>query len=356
MSLDLGKIDVEDFLDALEIRNVSVGAQEAIFSCPFPNHANGDENPSASMNVETTAFFCQGCKERGNAITFTAAVLSVSPLEAIRLLRQKYDPGAYDPDRVSMVAEIEQIVHGPREQPERPQPQLDEAALDRFRFDWIEAYMEWSQTRDRYLGYLFERGFQPETLEDWEFGYDPISNRCTFAVRDEHGALIGFKGRAYDDRQPKYLVLGDKPGRPPRYGFPCYFPSRICFGAHRLPEGATVVVCEGELNAIAVTERTGRPAVAINGSHFSERHARILRERVERVILFLDDDQAGHNAVWGWTDGHGTYHPGILQRLNAHIPVFLAPPSPHDAAALDGDSIDSLLESAESGLVRSLLI
>ena len=30
---------------------------------------------------------------------------------------------------------------------------------------------------------------------DWEFGWDALSDRITFAVRDVQGRLIGFKSR-----------------------------------------------------------------------------------------------------------------------------------------------------------------
>lgn len=353
MAFDPSCVDVEDFLDALDIDNVSITGDQAYYSCPFPAHVNGDATPSATMNTDTTAFFCYACKERGNAISFASVVLGISPLEAIRLLKQRYDPGAYDPETVSMVDAVERVLRA-SEESERPQPQLDDDVLAAFSFDWADAFCEWSQTKDAYLGYLFARGFEPETLMDWQFGYDKLSDRLTLPVRDEHGQLVGFKARAYDGRQPKYLVLGDKPGKPPRYGFPCYFPSRIVFGADRVERNSALVVCEGELNAIAVSERTGRPAVAINGSHFSDRHARILRDLASSVILFLDDDAAGRNAVWGWVDSHEKHHPGIVDHLKDYMPVYLAARCDKDAAELSGKEIEGVVGGAESVLVRSL--
>ena len=47
--------------------------------------------------------------ERGNAISFTEKLLEVSPLEARRLLKQRYQPGFIDPDSRSIVSEIEQL-------------------------------------------------------------------------------------------------------------------------------------------------------------------------------------------------------------------------------------------------------
>lgn len=348
-------VDVEHFLESLDIRNVRIGPVEATYSCPFPNHSNGDDTPSAQMHLESTQFRCYGCKERGNAISFAAGVLGISPLAAIRMLRSAYDPNALDPDSFSTIAAVERALYH-QERPETPQPQLDEALLDRFGVDWHAVYAALVKQADvpPVLAYMCERGFTPDTLEAWEFGYDRISGRVTFAVRDEHGTLVGFKARSTDGSEPKYLVLGDKPDWRPRYGFPLYFPSRICFGAHRVRPGGTVVVCEGELNAIAINERTGQNSVAINGSYFSGQHARIIRNYAERVILFLDHDKAGKNATWGWTDQKKNFHPGIVQQLRDHVPVLLTPHSDRDAAELSGTEIEGLLSRAESALVREI--
>lgn len=349
-------VDVLHFLESLEIRNVRIGPIEATYSCPFPNHANGDDTPSAQMHLESTQFRCYGCKERGNAISFATGVLGISPLVAIRMLRAAYDPNALDPDSFSTIAAVERALYR-QETPEPPQPQLDEALLDRFAVDWyaVEQALARGEQVSPVLSYMLGRGFGPEALEDWEFGYDQISGRITFAVRDEHGTLVGFKARSVFDSKTKYLVLGDKRDRNPRYGFPLYFPSRICFGAHRVRPGGTVVVCEGELNAIAIASRTGKNSVAINGSFFSAQHARIIRNYADRVILFLDHDKAGKNATWGWTDQKGIFHPGIVQQLRDHLPVLLTPPSDRDAADLCGTEIEKLLSRAESALVHELV-
>lgn len=355
MRFDCSCVDVEHFLESLDIRNVRLGPVEATYSCPFPNHVNGDDTPSAQMNLETTQFRCYACKERGNAVSFAAGVLGISPLAAIQMLRMAYDANAIDPDSFSTIAAVERAIAGERETPETPQPRLDESLLDRFGVDWrAVGERRYSGEVPPVLMYLLNRGFAPKTLEDWEFGFDRSSGRITFAVRDEDGVLVGFKARSTDGREPKYLVLGDKPGGIPRYGFPIYYPSRICFGAHRMTPGGTVVVCEGELNAIAIAERTGQNSVAINGSFFSSQHARIIRNYAERVVLFLDHDAAGNRATWGWKDQKDIFHPGIVQQLRDHVPVSLTPPSALDAAELSGTEIESLLGRAQSALVREI--
>lgn len=352
-SFDPSHVDVEHFLDVLGVENVARATQhEMRFSCPFPNHASGDERPSAYMNIATTAFFCHGCKERGTAVDLAAFVFQISPLEASRLLRAAYQPGGIDPDARDMEEEVRRAMAPPP--PAISQPQLDESLLDAYVMDWCDAWCEYDQTHDESGWFsMFARGFEPETLLDWQFGWCERTQRIVFPVRDEKGSLIGFKGRVGDQRKPKYLIIGDGPDDN-YWGFPRYFPSHVVFGADRYKGGidAPVVVCEGELNAIATTQKTGRPAVAINGSYFSAFHARIIRQIARQgAILFFDDDDAGRRCTWGWRNSRGEWQPGVIDLLSPHMPVSVALGEGADAADMDSRQIDDCLNSARDPLL-----
>lgn len=344
-------IDVEHFLETLEVRNLEWATDNELrFSCPFPSHAGLDEKPSCYMNSDTTAFFCHGCKQRGNAIGFTEVILGISPLEAIRLLRDRYQPGAINPDERNMVSEIENILLTEQEIAE--QPILEESILEKMAVDWEK--VDFAIRRDQYvpepMAYMLNRGFDWQTLVNWDFGYDEISDRPVFAVRDEEGRLIGFKGRAWREGQfPKYFVLGDKPGKPNKYGFPCYHTSRVVFGADRVfGDEDFIVICEGELNAIAVESKTGHRAVAINGSHFSDFHADVIKKKANTAILFLDSDPAGDTATWGWKDTNGNHHPGVVDSLKDFIEVRVCPDHEGDAASMDANQIAACLEESRN--------
>jgi DNA primase len=358
-AFDASHVDVEHFLDTLGIENITRATSDELrFSCPFPNHGGGDETPSCYMNANTSAFFCHGCKERGTAVEFAAYVLQISPLESIRLLKQAYMPGYINPDLRNMESEVRKILAEHEEKIE--QPILPEMLFDQFLVDWDAAHAAWKNGEGfEATDYFFERGFSPRTLNDWGFGYDKISGRVVFPIRDLAAKLIGFKGRAHwKDATPKYLVLGDGPGGG-RYGFPRYYPSQVVFGAHRVGRLGRnpLVVCEGELNAIAVTAKMPvYNAVAINGSFFSEWHAKIIRRIAPEsgIILFLDDDSAGSNAVWGWENSKGEWRPGAVELLSPHIPVQLVPEHVKDAADMTSAEVEATLAQAESWLMSRL--
>jgi DNA primase len=354
-AFDCSNVDVEEFLEALEIDNVSEAtADEFRFSCPFPNHDNGDANASAYMNRETTMWFCHGCKERGDAKNFTAQVLGISPLEAIRLLREKYQPGYADPTAVKMVEEVRKALN-PEKKKIDDQPLLPASALDRFNnIDWYAAHQAYEAGEGfDATDYMFERGFSPKALEEWEFGYMEYQHRITFAIRDAVGNLIGFKARSTQGQEPKYLVVGDKEGRNTSYGWPCYYPSRVVYGADRIKPDTSIIICEGELNVVSIWDKLRLPAVAINGSNFTGFHAKVIRSIAKDVTLFLDDDNAGNSAVWGWYDKDKRYHPGILDALMPFLPIRIVT-SKKDAADLDAEDLGSVLDTAESATIARL--
>src|SRR5262245_21805352 len=94
---DLRKVDVVQFLTELGMRNLREDGTrrgvEVRFSCPFPGHAHGDSNPSATMNADSTAYRCWGCGMKGNAITFLAELEGVSPVLASQWIRERFEGG-----------------------------------------------------------------------------------------------------------------------------------------------------------------------------------------------------------------------------------------------------------------------
>lgn len=55
---DRSLVDVMDMLHALGVSNVKRIGDEVQFSCPMPAHSFGDVHPSASMNVDSTVWYC----------------------------------------------------------------------------------------------------------------------------------------------------------------------------------------------------------------------------------------------------------------------------------------------------------
>lgn len=352
---DVEKVDVLDMLDRLEIRNVhEVRGGEVNFSCPYPAHAAGDESPSAYMNLHTTAYFCHACHAKGNAIRFASDILGISRIKAIRFLRETYDPAAFDPDSRSSEAELQRYRSKRIEaQPEQWEIRIDEEYNDERVIDWQRAWDADESERPEVINYIFDRGFHPEALDEFELGHDHIYDRLCFPVRDTDGDLIGLKGRAYrDGQQPKYLVLGDETGKRPRFGFPRYNVSRVVFGANKIYDqikdgfdNIPIIICEGELNVVSLWQKGFDNAVAVNGSNLSERQAYILRAIAGEVTIFFDSDDAGYNGA-----------ANVADALRQYMPIKMVPDHEKDPADLPREEIVEILDEALSIRQLELLL
>jgi DNA primase len=358
-------IDVEDFLDVLEVRNVAAATEdEFVFSCPLPTHGGEDNRPSCYMNKNTTAFFCHGCHAKGNAVHFASKMLEVTYLEATRMLRERYSSAGLDPNSRSMTEEVTKILNH-EEEPRTDNIALPDDLLEEFAVDWEAAYEAYEDDNGHpATDYMFDRGFEWLTLHEWGFGYDARSDRIVFPVRDSYGTLIGFKGRSYDGRQPKYLILGDTVGKPARYGFPCYQKSLVVFGldeyvtyAELLEYGepAEMIVCEGELNVVKLWQFGYRNAVAINGSYVSDFQLAMIKTWAETAILFFDSlkrdddnnlvaDEAGQSAT-----------STIANLLCPHIRVRIAPDHEGDPASMSPSEVDAMIDGSVGFLASRLV-
>jgi DNA primase len=340
---DVETIDVLDFFDCLEIDNVTQATDvEISFSCPYPGHAMGDSTPSAYMNMETTAFFCHACHAKGNAVHLTAHVLGVSMLEATRMLRQRYSPGGIDPDSRNYVVELrrwQERQEAKRSVKEAVNDVLDDGLLSPFLVDWFRAQKAVNEGKaPKSMRYMFERGFDAETLTQWEFGYDAISNRIVFPIRNEDGALVGFKARAFDDRRPKYLNLGGE-----QYGWRPFLKNSVVFGLDRARKSRHLIIVEGELNTVAMHMKGWNATVAINGSYFGPRQMRLIKKFADSVTLFFDSDKAGDHAV-----------EALIEELSPFLTVFACGEHQGDPADMSKAEIHGCLSGAVSSTLRLL--
>lgn len=187
-------------------------------------------------------------------------------------------------------------------------------------------------------GYLSKRGFGQEVLRRWQVGYAPASrdalvrrlrsagypdslietaglarrtrtgmltdtfrDRAMLPVRDGHGRIVAFIGRAADraDRAgPKYL---NSPTTP------LYRKGDVLFGLWEarvaLSAGAMPVIAEGPLDAIAIAiASSGRYApVALCGTVLTARQVDALGDARDLsatgVLVAFDADGGGHRAA-----------------------------------------------------------
>jgi DNA primase len=140
--------------------------------------------------------------------------------------------------------------------------------------------------------YLLKRGFELESIEEWEGGYDRDRKRVTFPVRNRIGNLVGLVGRAIHNLLlPEYLNYWK------------FDKGRFLYGEHRIAPRTKVIVVEGLLDTIKVWQQLAKEnllneysVVSTLGAGVTFLQGQKLCRYTDEVILFFDNDAAGKTA------------------------------------------------------------
>lgn len=242
-------------------------------ACPIHK---GEGSRAFHVSLSKNVFHCFSCGAKGNVLDFVAALESVSVREAALMLQEWFgvEDGVAKHDQKTGVREE---CAPARTQGEAPtNPPLTFALR-------VDSRHEYGQGR----------GLSVETLE--KFGAGVCMSRGMFAGRfvvplhDVAGQLVGYAGRALDDKEPKYLFPSSEKGFHKRF---------LLFNLHRVIEqGAEeVVVVEGFFDCMKVAQ-AGFPCVGLLGSNLSKEQELLLVEHFRRVVLCFDGDAAGSSAT-----------------------------------------------------------
>ncbi|HAE93591.1 MAG TPA: DNA primase, partial [Hyphomonas atlantica] len=146
---------------------------------------------------------------------------------------------------------------------------------------------------------ILEAGLTKESDRGGE-PYDAFRGRLMFPIPDSRGGIIAFGGRALTpDAKPKYLNSGDTPLFHKSRVLYRYKAAREALGHG---EGGGLIVCEGYMDAIALTEAGFGQAVAPLGTALTEEQISLLWRAGPEPVLCFDGDRAGLGAAYRAVD------------------------------------------------------
>lgn len=124
--------------------------------------------------------------------------------------------------------------------------------------------------------------------------YDRLRGRIVFPIKDIRDHVVGFSGRLLeeDPQQPKYLNIAETA---------VYHKRESLYGINITKEGIrtkkSALIVEGEFDVILPYEHGIDNVVAIKGSSLTVEHLKVLQRYAQKVIICLDSDAAGNDAV-----------------------------------------------------------
>jgi DNA primase len=281
--------------------------------CPF----HEERTPSFSVDQGEKLYHCFGCGVGGDTIKFVEEKEGLGFAEAVELLADRYG------------VELEREQEDPRAEQRRRQRRRLGELLDRTA-GFYAHYLWDSEEAGRAREYLAGRGLGEETLRAFGVGYAPsawdtvllrgrragfevgelrgvglaqrgrsggeydrIRERIMFPIRDRRGRTLGFGGRAMrSDQGAKYVNTAETD---------FFHKSRMLYGIdlakEAIAKSGRAVVVEGYTDVLALHQAGVAEAVGVMGTAITEEQVAALSGMVDEVVLALDADSAGQEAM-----------------------------------------------------------
>lgn len=293
-----------------DMRKSNQGKGDMWAPCPF------HQEKTASFHVDDRKgfYYCFGCHAKGDALTFLRETENLGFMEAVEVLAREagmpmpsHDPQARaKADRRTQLTEVmEQAARFYRLQLQTAPATaareylagrgLREQALERFGIGYAP------DSRQALWAHLTGAGVAADLIvaaglavrpDDGGAPYDRFRGRIMFPIRDGRGRCIAFGGRAMaEGARAKYLnspetELFDK--------------GRTLYNLQAAREAAgkvqTLVVAEGYMDVIALSEAGFTAAVAPLGTAVTEDQLRLMWRIAPEPVIALDGDEAGLRA------------------------------------------------------------
>ena len=306
---------IEDVVGGyLQLRNAGGGSLKGL--CPF----HDEKTPSFQVTPARGFFYCFGCGEGGDVITFIQKIDNLTFTEAVQLLADKVGVQLRftDDGRPAVQPGLRQRIFAANQAAaEFYQRQITTPEAVVFRrfvagrgFDRATAEyfgMGYAPKDGKALrNHLRAAGFSDEELVKAglvrEAGWDFFQGRVLWPIKDSAQSVLGFGARRVhdDDRMPaKYLNTPETP---------VYKKSHVLYGLDlaRQPIGrkSQAVVVEGYTDVMACHLSGIDTAVASCGTAFGPDHARVLQRLMGNndafngeVVFTFDGDAAGQAAA-----------------------------------------------------------
>ena len=283
--------------------------------CPFHN----EKTPSFTVYPENGSYYCFGCGQGGDIITFTMKMENLDYIDAVRRLADKAGLRMPEDGKDDKEARLKKDIYECNSEAGRffhqvlmsPQGKqgldyflgrgLSLSTIKRFGLgfapdDWhaLENHLRSKGFSDYVISMADLTGkSEKKDKNGRNFTYDRFRNRIMFPIINIHGKVIGFSGRAMPGNEKqggKYINTSDTP---------VYKKSHNMFALNFAKSDCSkqAILVEGNMDVIALHQAGFTTAVAALGTSFTEEQARLLARYTKEVVLTMDADSAGEKAT-----------------------------------------------------------
>lgn len=273
--------------------------------CPF----HDDHSPSFSVQKDKQIYKCFSCGESGNVITFVQKYNGITFTEALKMLADR----AGIPLNVSATRKINTKYEKLYE--------INDTVNKYFKANLL------SNEGIKAIKYLEDRKISKDIINEFNIGlstsnklsnilskkysydelvkldickdingryYDTFQDRIIFPIIDENNNVIAFSGRKYTNEDLNNNTL-------PKYSntkeTDIFKKSEVFYNINNaineIKKKREIVITEGFMDTIRMSSIGYKNVVAIMGTAFTEKHLEKIKKWKCKVILNLDQDDAG---------------------------------------------------------------
>lgn len=287
--------------------------------CPFHH----EKTPSFTVSPERQTFKCFGCGEGGDVFSFVEKAERVDFKEALGMLAERVGIPLVFSEQGRREAETRKNIYSA----------LEEACL------FFQSQLRGSPAED----YVKNRGFSPETIEQFRVGYSPggwsaltntfrtdskqriacqagllkeresgghydfFRNRLMFPICDWRERVVGFGARSLLSDEERKRQEKEKDIHIPKYlntgVTPVFIKGKLLHGLHfaikAIRDLGVAGVVEGYTDVMRAHEHGVKNTVAAIGTSFTSDHLSVLDKKFpdSKIVFCLDGDNAGKKAA-----------------------------------------------------------
>lgn len=298
--------------------------------CPFHN----DTRPSMSISPEKQIYRCFVCNHGGNVFSFLQDYLKISYIEAVKMVAKmgNVDIGEFanyiESRPVNQELEPFYLMHDEANRiykhylSTKLALEAKSYLLKRNLNQDIINYFEIGYAPDKNIllnafeksGYTKMQAYASGLVIESNVGYDRYHDRIIFPLHNSNGRVVGFSGRIYKDNQKEAKYINSPESK-------IFIKGDTLYNYHRakdeVRETGKIIILEGFMDVIALYKAGIKNTVAIMGTALTSNHLKMLKRLSNEVILCLDGDQAGQNAMLKSID--------LLVNAGFHVGVVVVP-------------------------------
>lgn len=313
--------------------------------CPF----HDEKTPSFTVSPAKNIFKCFGCSKGGDPVGFIMEHESLSYIEAIRFLAQRYNIAIEETELTDKEKELKSVTD--------TMYIINHVAKDHFKNNL------WSREEGQKIGlaYFKERGFRDFIIQKFELGYalderddftefagkKPLNTevcknlglisssghdfyraRVMFPIHGTSGKILGFGGRTLsaDKKVPKYINSPESDiynKRNTLYG--------LFFAKEAIRKQDECILVEGYTDVISLHQGEINHVVAASGTSLTQEQIKLIKRYTSNITMIFDGDPAGIKASMRGLD--------MVLEADMNVRLVLLP---------DGEDPDSFLNKTGS--------